>query len=520
MNAVVALCHFCEQHGPSIMFCSEKSGESPDSEDKIEVLPELSTSMDVSSSLGTSYQELCDSDLSRSSSRQGSTKSSLCQACQSLPDEHRGFISYDSQAADVFVSSQHPQNPDVFSKVRQACVRSLSCEVCPGREGPIFYGDENNGYILSYTFYIKDSQARGLKRWYSIIVVMMDRIHLIQSWPFLVESIEKIIAHLQKSALSIYEADHSCKQTHTSTVTPRNFRANRSSKSNARALAELIGDPKLYSYFHAAFVWMMRACKLRWKENISCVSSVLENLSINSPEAEPNEEFYDRSVYPEKFNIVFTSLRHMRELLQPPLFRVVAWHLLVGHQVIWHGPRSVVSSAIRVLGSILPGGCANVLEWSDSYVKDVNLLGLSHKATLPKCKNKMPDFVRIEAILKPFQKENFEFDFALMREKLNSHNVEFRVHQSAGYVIPERVPSLLAKLEVALANDKLSEEVVKHCLLCLKQEWINKTKILHKFILDKRDKEDTNDMLHSCLNCNDDDVKLMKFWVRSFGKPS
>ena len=28
--------------------------------------------------------------------------------------------------------------------LRQACVRSLSCEVCPGREGPIFFGEEAN----------------------------------------------------------------------------------------------------------------------------------------------------------------------------------------------------------------------------------------------------------------------------------------------------------------------------------------------------------------------------------------
>lgn len=42
---------------------------------------------------------------------------------------------------------------------------SLSCEICPGREGPIFFGEDANGYVLSHTFFLKDSQARGLQRW-------------------------------------------------------------------------------------------------------------------------------------------------------------------------------------------------------------------------------------------------------------------------------------------------------------------------------------------------------------------
>ena len=50
-------------------------------------------------------------------------------------------------------------NPGIFFAL------SLSCEICPGREGPIFFGEDANGYVLSHTFYLKDSQARGLRRW-------------------------------------------------------------------------------------------------------------------------------------------------------------------------------------------------------------------------------------------------------------------------------------------------------------------------------------------------------------------
>ena len=41
---------------------------------------------------------------------------------------------------------------------------SLNCEVCPGREGPIAFGEDGSSHVLSYTFKIKDSQARGFSR--------------------------------------------------------------------------------------------------------------------------------------------------------------------------------------------------------------------------------------------------------------------------------------------------------------------------------------------------------------------
>lgn len=76
-------------------------------------------------------------------------------------------------------------------------------QVCPGREGPIFFGDEQHGFVFSHTFFIKDSLARGFQRWYSIIAIMMDRIYLINSWPFLLGRVRGIIDELQGKALKV-----------------------------------------------------------------------------------------------------------------------------------------------------------------------------------------------------------------------------------------------------------------------------------------------------------------------------
>lgn len=76
-------------------------------------------------------------------------------------------------------------------------------QVCPGREGPIFFGDEQHGFVFSHTFFIKDSLARGFQRWYSIVMVAMDRIYLINSWPFLLRHLRLTIQSLQSTALKV-----------------------------------------------------------------------------------------------------------------------------------------------------------------------------------------------------------------------------------------------------------------------------------------------------------------------------
>ena len=37
--------------------------------------------------------------------------------------------------------------------------------MCPGREGPMFFGEETSGYVFTHTFFLKDAQSRGFQRW-------------------------------------------------------------------------------------------------------------------------------------------------------------------------------------------------------------------------------------------------------------------------------------------------------------------------------------------------------------------
>lgn len=174
-------------------------------------------------------------------------------------------------------------------------------QVCPGREGPIFFGDEHYGYTLSYTFFVKDSQARGFQRWYSIIVVMMDKMFLLNSWPFLTSNIRSIIDKIQAQAISIYEKEQAAKSERAERINrqlhaPQTFYLRRGGGTQAfRSLIDLTGDKQLFRYLHMLFAWILMAGGSRFTEKFL--------------EGPPNEEeFLDFAREEGKGNLVLCLL--------------------------------------------------------------------------------------------------------------------------------------------------------------------------------------------------------------------
>ena len=153
--------------------------------------------LDVShSSLGSAASSLKEDAATHDASGRGGDGCTACRWPVNVP----GFVSVDEGSKTTYVSTHYPRRSELFATVRRACVRSLSCEVCPGREGPLLFGDEAHGYVFSYAFRLRDHEARGGQRWYSLILVMADHIHLISSWSFLVSQTRRLVAVLQHKA--------------------------------------------------------------------------------------------------------------------------------------------------------------------------------------------------------------------------------------------------------------------------------------------------------------------------------
>ncbi|XP_040899993.1 folliculin isoform X1 [Toxotes jaculatrix] len=544
MNALVALCHFCELHGPRTLFCTEAlhpPSPSPSSQAGIPAPGDRDRDGDREGE-----------GLTMRANSSATQRGEMCEGCRSLPASHPGFVSIDDETGIRFLSHQHPRQPQLFSVVRQACVRSLSCEVngdvCPGREGPIFFGDEQHGFVFSHTFFIKDSLARGFQRWYSIVMVAMDRIYLINSWPFLLRHLKLTIQSLQSTALKVFDSEQGvCPQRAVrmnSVFSPAVFPHQRSGNA-ARSLTSLTQHPNLWASLHSSFSWLLKACGSRLTEKLLEGAPTEDTLVLIERQTEQEEEMRcwegaeggssksqrhqseselghdflcDDTKLDELPGPKFRSLRHLRQVLGAAEFRQLAWHVLMGNQVIWRGAHpGLIQSAFIVLKSLLPVGCVRSVPYSTQYEEayKCNFLGLSPDVPIPTHVSSSEFSVLVDVSTE----RNCQIS-ALGDNDICSL-YQFTI-SSANTQPTDRGPTLLNKLEVALSNENLSVDVVSHCLLCLKEEWMNKVKVLFKFSkVDGRGREDTQKVL-ALLGATgpgeEDNVRLLKFWMTGLSK--
>lgn len=64
-----------------------------------------------------------------------------------------------------------------------------------------------NIHVISHTFFLKDSSARGFQRWFSIIVLAPDSAYLLKLWNVLVPEMKEVIQDLQKMAAEVYKRE-------------------------------------------------------------------------------------------------------------------------------------------------------------------------------------------------------------------------------------------------------------------------------------------------------------------------
>ncbi|KAK2567151.1 Folliculin [Acropora cervicornis] len=193
MNAIIALCHFCEFHGPSVLFCTQAfhcEAHNP--------LNEACTS-----ALECGIQPiLLQTPMNPVHLKTLGYHQDQPNACKSLDHTHAGYISIDRDAHISYYSNRSPEQPELYSVVRQACVRR-----------------------------------------YSIIAVMKDRIYLVNSWPFLVSHFRELIDELQAKANAVYDTEHAESiQKGRQHIQPNIFRRQRGGNKTYRGIADLLAD--------------------------------------------------------------------------------------------------------------------------------------------------------------------------------------------------------------------------------------------------------------------------------------
>ncbi|XP_076331134.1 folliculin isoform X2 [Tachypleus tridentatus] len=527
MNAVVALCHFCELHGPSILFCTQTFRDPEELSWGVKETPvpkpyygprELLARVSISGSGDSSLSKCSDT----------------CEGCTSVTSSQRGYICNDHEARVSYISSQFPLHPDVFSIVRQACVRSLSCEVCPGREGPIFFGDDHRGHILSHTFFMKDSQARGFQRWYSIIIVMNDKIFLLNSWQFLVKNLQLIIHELQERANKVYDIEQSenpqraVRLNSVTRTTPDNFRRQRGN-AKARSLQDLTNDKEVFICLHLWFTWLLRAGANRLTERL-LEGLPCEDTVVDLERQEETEEGFVE-VHTKKVPMSYVkaqtasvscgitsendfapddspcvkSLQDLVEVLGKEKFHTLCYNIVIGNQLIFRGkPRSLISSVILCLKDLLPRGCFHPVLNSDIYEDSwkCNVLSLNEDVQIPAHVLSSSLHLCIDVCINSSQK---------VSSSRNIGDYEFTLHFNGK--LPEKIPQVLTEMERAIQNPTFSKSSLETFLFTIKEVWMNKVKVLFTFSrAGQRSSEEANKLLQ-VLGAYDYDKELLKFWM-------
>lgn len=189
----VVLTHFCETHGPSVIFTTQAiplSSVPPNINITKLPPPPLQIPEIVN---GEQEQPASDALVDTS-----------CTTCRSVPDG-AGLMSHDEDDSELCYISTHNPPASTYAMTRTACVRSLSCEVAP-RDGPILFssgtpdGEGQEWGVVSYVFRVADGQARGASRMYSILVMVSDVTLLVNSFTWLAGSMKALIIDLQSRA--------------------------------------------------------------------------------------------------------------------------------------------------------------------------------------------------------------------------------------------------------------------------------------------------------------------------------
>ncbi|XP_055535764.1 folliculin [Wyeomyia smithii] len=451
MNAIIALCHFCEAHGPGPLFCTQTLRE-------------------------TNIHQL---DIHFDSERKG------CPACNSIGNT-TGLVSTDPDSNAHFVSSQVPVIPETIELVKKAAFRSISSEVSSASAttstgsattsnsdgcGLVFFGDAHRGHVLSCSFQLADSESRGFSKLFSIVILMKDKMFLLNIQPFLADCLTKIAKELQDYARTVYDDNLKAQGSQRAQRITQGYVNN---SSTTRSLVDLTKKEAIFAYLHAHFSYVLWAGARYLTESIALGSpSVPPWLGRDTEEGftmvQTDKEGYlmrrmglakseelDRL---DERDMAKYSLRMFRQALKGD-FEAVCFCVLTGIQIVIRAPPVKGRCLVRNLKKLLPEPLHKLARSHAESYKSANecrIINLSQDAVAP---NPSAGIMRID----------------LVDDKARD-TVAVCVWEGE---LPLRSPKLLQKIMKAVDEELFTDLVLDKHMRALIEEWKNKVVCIRK----------------------------------------
>ncbi|XP_063828328.1 folliculin [Ostrinia nubilalis] len=429
MNAIIGLCHFCEAHGPRPLFCTFTTDD-------------------------------------ENHTKESSKSTVECTGCSSLGSETI-LVSRDDDGT-IFCSRESVVNADVTTFLRQAAIRSITCEVSWSKEGGVVYFSDTQGHVLSLTFQLKDTRARGLKRWFSIVVLMKDKMLLLNLMPVLSEHMQKISKELQDSAETVYNNEQKiCSQRALRLKTGRN------DFGQSRSLKQLTGDEEVFKRLHSHFTWMLKAGALTYSETLYTSHDLLNKLN---PQMVKNSIF-DTKVceIPSEENCI--DLRALENMLSKSVFRILLYCTLMGINIEIKPNIEEASIITKGLKRCVP------IDVETPNVRNVN-------QKIP-AKDK-----RSVCILEKTDNSNYCCNWSGS--------------------LPSKCPTIMIRIENAMENSSFNDAVLHQHIKSLLLEWLGTAKAVKSAIESSGPKSEAVANLKKVFGLSPQDDLLISYWISAY----
>ena len=193
-----------------------------------------------------------------------------------------------------YVSNSSPIEPDTYSGLRRATIRTLSGEQLPRGHtlGPLFFGDTINGYTIAYVFRLADLHARGHQRYYALLALAgSDTRRAFEActiiWSFFEQLAISIIEKAEHVALQTSPTDDSPSRSEYitpvssfltgRTMDPDGYTRRGAAHVRANSIAELVDDKEFFCELHMTFVGMLQE-----------LGRILGGIRVTAPSGENN----------------------------------------------------------------------------------------------------------------------------------------------------------------------------------------------------------------------------------------
>ncbi|XP_070497727.1 folliculin [Chironomus tepperi] len=450
MNAIINLNHFCEVHGPQTIFTTQTIRDK--------------SYIQNSSSTDCSSQNIIN-----------------CESCSSIGSKMY-FVSEDNSI--MFVSSEK----SLFGKehqnaLKQAALRSL-CEISSNnQENLVFFGDSRIN-SLCYSFKIKDSYARGFEKLYSIVIIMKDKMFLLNAQPFLAHNIKEIAKQIQESALKVYETEQ--KQ-----FSQRAERLNTGKLSDlpSRSLKILVGEQHIFAQLHSLFSWILWAGARYFTEVLTLGSPSMPSFCKDSPDgfafiSIDKEEFMmqnfpqlgDNSIYDGEYN-----LRNLKQVSKMS-FNQLLYCSLVGIQIVIRGKNN---DFYKYFKEFMPQAFHHLIVESPKYM------------TVQKCRILSLPSTDI------FIPQNNVCRIDFMDELDVPTFIKYPME------LPSKLPTLMTKILYAVDEKLFTNNTMYKYIQAIIEEWKNKIICLSHH----HHHHDDMAKLKKVLEIQSHDEELVKYWI-------